>query len=72
VENLIAKFLTGFKRAVTCPFPSKLLQLSYCIAMGSKKRVVLDLNAKVKVTEESETVKLTVKKIVGKFKTGKT
>jgi hypothetical protein len=40
--------------------------------MGSKKRVVLDLNAKVKVLEVSEKDKLTVKQIVGKFKIGKT
>jgi hypothetical protein len=40
--------------------------------MGSKKRVVLDLNAKVKVTEASEKDKLTVKQIVDKFKIGKT
>jgi hypothetical protein len=40
--------------------------------MGSKKRVVLDLNAKVKVIEASEKDKLTVKQIVGKFKIGKT
>jgi hypothetical protein len=40
--------------------------------MGSKKRVVLDLNAEVKVIEASEKDKLTVKKIVGKFKIGKT
>jgi hypothetical protein len=39
--------------------------------MASKKRVVLDLNAKVKVVEASEKDKLTVKQIVGKFKTGK-
>jgi hypothetical protein len=52
----------------------KLLQyvLSYCIAMASKKTVVLDLNAKVKVVEASEKDKLTMKHIVGKFKTGKT
>jgi hypothetical protein len=40
--------------------------------MGSKKRVVLDLNAKVKVIEASEKDKLTVKQIVDKFKIGKT
>jgi hypothetical protein len=40
--------------------------------MGSKKSVVLDLNAKVKVIEASEKDKLTVKQIVGKFKIGKT
>jgi replication initiation and membrane attachment protein DnaB len=40
--------------------------------MGSKKRVVLDLNAKVKVIEASEKDKLTVKQIAGKFKIGKT
>jgi hypothetical protein len=39
--------------------------------MGSKKRIVLDLNAKVKVIEASEKNKLTVKQIVGKFKIGK-
>jgi hypothetical protein len=36
--------------------------------MALKKRVVLDLNAKVIVIEASE---LTVKQIVGKFKIGK-
>jgi hypothetical protein len=40
--------------------------------MASKKRVVLDLNAKVKVGEASEKDKVTVKQIVGKFKIGKT
>jgi hypothetical protein len=40
--------------------------------MGLKKRVLLDLHAKVKVIEVSEKDKLTVKQIVGKFKTGKT
>jgi hypothetical protein len=40
--------------------------------MGSKKRVVLDLNSKVKVIEASEKEKLTVKQIAGKFKIGKT
>jgi hypothetical protein len=40
--------------------------------MGSKKRVVLDLNAKVKFLEVNEKDKLTVKQIVGKFKIGKT
>jgi hypothetical protein len=40
--------------------------------MGSKKRVVLDLNAEVKVIEASEKDKLTVKQIVRKFKIGKT
>jgi hypothetical protein len=40
--------------------------------MASKKRVVLDLNGKVKVIEASEKDKLTVKQIVGKFKIGKT
>jgi hypothetical protein len=52
----------------------KLLQyvLSYCIAMASKKRVVLGLNAKVKVVGASERDKLTMKHVVGKFKTGKT
>jgi hypothetical protein len=40
--------------------------------MGLKKRVVLHLNAKVKVIELSEKDKLTVKQIVGKFKIGKT
>jgi hypothetical protein len=34
--------------------------------MGSKKRVVLDLNAKVKVIEASEKDKLTVTQTVGK------
>jgi hypothetical protein len=34
-------------------------------------RPVLDLNAKVKVIEASEKDKLTVKQIVGKFKTDK-
>jgi hypothetical protein len=36
--------------------------------MTSKRRVVLDLNAKVKITEASEKDKLTVKRIVGKLK----
>jgi hypothetical protein len=40
--------------------------------MGLKKRVLLDLHAKVKVIEVSEKDKLTVKQIVGKFKTGQT
>jgi hypothetical protein len=40
--------------------------------MGSKKRVVLDPNAKVKVIKASEKDKLTVKQIVDKFKIGKT
>jgi hypothetical protein len=40
--------------------------------MGSKKWVVLDLNAKVKVTEVSKKDMLTVKQTVGKFKIGKT
>jgi hypothetical protein len=40
--------------------------------MGSKKRVVLDLNAKVKVIEASEKDKLTVKQGVDKFKIRKT
>jgi hypothetical protein len=39
--------------------------------MASKKRVVLDLNAKMKVIEASEKDKLTMKQIVGKFKIGK-
>jgi hypothetical protein len=40
--------------------------------MASKRRVVLDLNSKVKVIEVSEKDKLTVKQIIGKFKIGKT
>jgi hypothetical protein len=40
--------------------------------MALKKRAVLDLNAKVKVTEANQKDKLTVKQTVGKFKTGKT
>jgi hypothetical protein len=39
--------------------------------MALKKRVVLDLNAKVKVVEASEKDKLNIKQIVGKFKIGK-
>jgi hypothetical protein len=35
--------------------------------MVSKKRIVLHLNAKVKITEASEKDKLTMKQIVGKF-----
>jgi hypothetical protein len=40
--------------------------------MALKKRVLLHLNAKVKVTVASEKDKLTVKQIVGRFKIGKT
>jgi hypothetical protein len=40
--------------------------------MASKKRVVLDLNAKVKVVEASEKDKRTVKQTVGKSEIGKT
>jgi hypothetical protein len=40
--------------------------------MASKKRVVLDLNTKVKVSQASEKEKLTVKQIVAKFNIGKT
>jgi hypothetical protein len=40
--------------------------------MASKNRFELDLNAKVKVTETSQTDKPTVKQIIGKFKIGKT
>jgi hypothetical protein len=52
----------------------RLLQyiFSYCIAMASKKRVVLDLNAKVKVVEAKKKDKPTMKQIVSKFKIGKT
>jgi hypothetical protein len=40
--------------------------------MASKKRVVLDLNAKVKVVEASKKDKPTMKQIVSKFKIRKT
>jgi hypothetical protein len=40
--------------------------------MASKKRIVLDLNAKAKAVEASERDKRTVKQTVGKFKKGKT
>jgi hypothetical protein len=40
--------------------------------MALKKRVVLDLNAKVQVVEASKKDKLNIKQIVGKFKIGKT
>jgi putative IMPACT (imprinted ancient) family translation regulator len=39
--------------------------------MASKKRAVVDRNAKMKVIEASEKDKLTMKQIVGKFKIGK-
>jgi hypothetical protein len=73
VENPTAKFITGCKQTVACPLSipksRKLLQyvLTYCIAMVSKKRVVLDLNAKLKVIQGSDKDKLIVKQIVGKF-----
>jgi hypothetical protein len=40
--------------------------------MASKKRVVLDLDTKVKVIKASEKENLTVKQIVAKFNIGKT
>jgi hypothetical protein len=40
--------------------------------MALQKRVMLDLNAKVKVIEASEKDKLAMKQIVGTFKMGKT
>jgi hypothetical protein len=40
--------------------------------MASKKRIVLDLNAKAKAVEASEKDKLTVKQTVGKSEIGKT
>jgi hypothetical protein len=40
--------------------------------MASKKRVLLDFNAKVKVVETSEKDKVTMKQTVGKFQIGKT
>jgi hypothetical protein len=40
--------------------------------MALQKRVMLDLNAKVKVTEASEKDTLAMKQIEGKFKMGKT
>jgi hypothetical protein len=40
--------------------------------MASKKRIVLDLNAKVKVVEAREIDKRTVKQTVGKSEIGKT
>jgi hypothetical protein len=51
----------------------KLLQyaLNYCTDMASK-RVVLDLNAKVKLIDTCEKDKVTMKQIVGKFEIGKT
>jgi hypothetical protein len=39
--------------------------------MASKKRIVLDLNAKVKVVEAREKDKRTVKQTVGKSEIGK-
>jgi hypothetical protein len=42
------------------------------IAMASKKRVVLVLNAKVKVVEASKKDKLSVKEIVTEFNDGNT
>jgi hypothetical protein len=76
VEHPTAKFLTRCRRANDPPLSIlkslKLLQYirSYCIAMASKKRVVLNLNAKVKTVEASEKDKPTTKQIVGIFKVG--
>jgi hypothetical protein len=77
VENTTAKFITGCRRAITHPLQFRSLEncystCSYCIAMASKKRVELVLNAEVKVVEASETDKLKVKQTVGKFKIGRT
>jgi hypothetical protein len=45
---------------------------SSVVAMASKKRVVLDLNTKVKVIQARKKEKLMAKQIVEKFNIGKT
>jgi hypothetical protein len=49
------------RKAVTSPFQFRSPENGYFIDMASKKRVVLDLNAKVKVIEARENDKMTVK-----------
>jgi hypothetical protein len=49
------------RKAVTRPFQFRSPENGYFIDMASKKRVVLDLNAKVKVIEARENDKMTVK-----------
>jgi hypothetical protein len=50
----------------------KVFIYSFVVTTASKKRVVLDINTKVKVIQASEKEKLTVKQIAAKFNIGKT
>jgi hypothetical protein len=50
----------------------KILLVHLVVAVMSKKRLVLDLNTTVEVTEASEKDKLTVKRVMAKFNGGET
>jgi len=50
----------------------KILLVQVVVAMVSKKRLMLDPNTTVEVTEASEKDKLTVKQVMAKFNGGET